>query len=383
MSTTAFDLGRRLRAAHEQRPVPNIAHAPALPPSAPIAVQARTTDTGHQVLAASTTTAATATGPEALEALQHVGVTLSTDTFPTLLVADRESLATLLTLAERCAWHPTLSPVAAIAAWWAARAEHPGTGATIVIIEALRRRWTLGVPESDERDLSTWATWLKTPGTDTDLLHNLCTAVTTNATPFPGLQSMHSQDQASWEWLRQHPTLWANPDSRAAAALALTTRCDATDLYNSFQLDDPLAATRATHSGEVVTGTITSTEPLQLTADHTLSRLRADTDVEGWFGHPWETHQRSISARIESTQVTTAGELVLTLTPASRRSPYETGQRLTLRPRRVDPFQQMGARRQRRQRHAAPTNWLATRDCPAPLRRDVPLDIAIAAATDD
>ena len=57
-----------------------------------------------------------------------------------------------------------------------------------------------------------------------------------------------------------------------------------------------------------------------------------------------------------------------------------TGDRLTLRPGRVDPNMQANARRLAAAGYRRGTNWIAGRGNPVPRRGDVPLDVIVAAA---
>ena len=72
---------------------------------------------------------------------------------------------------------------------------------------------------------------------------------------------------------------------------------------------------------------------------------------------------------------------VVTITDAVvRPGPARIGQRVTLRPRSVDPRQQRSGRQELHRRYAARRSWLSGGSAPAPRRRDVPLDVVIAAA---
>jgi hypothetical protein len=53
---------------------------------------------------------------------------------------------------------------------------------------------------------------------------------------------------------------------------------------------------------------------------------------------------------------------------------------VTLRPRAVDPRQQRSNRQELHRRYAARRSWLSGGAPPTPRRRDVPLDVVIAAA---
>lgn len=377
MSTAAYDLGRRVRAAQTGRPIANLTHAPCLPPDRPVAVVVAEGPDGVLLDVATAEGSHTASGPRALRALRDAGIDLG-ESHRTLIVPDQATLDALLTLARASASDPELADVAATVGWWSTRAEHPGSGAVTVLVDALPQRWTLGVEREQERELDVWMAWLGTGGDGAAALLILAHEVASGTT-LPGLLDVHEQDCASWRWLREHRDTWYRVDGRGQAALGLTTRCDAADLYASLLLDDPLAAARAAYSGEVVTGEVVSTGPIVVRADRPLSRLRVGNDVDTWPGEAHQVAHTALSGQISSTTVDLTGALHIVLTGTGRQS-AEIGSRLTLRPRRVSVHQQRRSRTLRGVRQKATSNWLATRECPAPARREVPLDIAIAAA---
>ena len=378
MTITAFNLGQRLRAAHEQRPIPVSASAPALPLAEPVALTLTGQDGTLTLTAATATASSTESGTRVLHALKAIGLDLARS-HRTLIVADRATIHALDGLARAHAKDAALADVAAVAGWWATRAEHPGSGAVLILTEALPRRWTLGVHPDQERDLHTWAQWLGLASTGTSLMHDLAAAVTAPPTR-QGLLTFDTQDSRSWQWLQGHPDFWWREDGRGQAALGLATRCDAADLFRSLAMDDPLVAAQAAYSGDIVTGTVSSTQPLAVRADRPLARLRAGTLVDTWIGEPWQVATSTLSGRIDAATIDTNGTLFLTIGQVRRPPPI--GTRLTIRPRRVSAHMQTYSRRERRVRQSHAGNWLATRECPAPARRDVPLDIAIAAADD-
>ena len=59
---------------------------------------------------------------------------------------------------------------------------------------------------------------------------------------------------------------------------------------------------------------------------------------------------------------------------------FGLGQRVTLRPRSVDPRQQRSGRHELHRRYAARRSWLSGGSAPTARRRDVPLDVVVAAA---
>lgn len=380
MTAAAFDLGRRLRAARDGQPVPTSRSAPALPPTSPIAVDLHAEGRRIVATASDGVTTAQAYEEDIIDVLESLGVVL-TLTYRTLIVPNRSTLHTLEELARAKARDHRGNETAAVLGWWADRAEHPGSGAVLILQETLPARWTLGVHPDRERDLTVWARWLGVTTTGTEMLLDLAAAVTASPTR-DGLLTAHSRDDASWQWLEKRRQSWHLPDSRAQAALGLISRCDAAELYESIALDDSLVAHRASFSGEVITGTVTATQPLTIRADRLAIRLRQGAHVDTWPGEAWQPATTTLRGRITDSTVNIAGELHLTIGETSRLRVPAVGERLTLRPRRVNPHQQGAALRRRRRRHNAAQNWLATRNCPPPLRRNVPLDIAIATADD-
>jgi hypothetical protein len=84
---------------------------------------------------------------------------------------------------------------------------------------------------------------------------------------------------------------------------------------------------------------------------------------------------------VAGTRVTTDERLVITIADADvRPGPAYEGQRVTLRPRSVDPRQQRSGRQELHRRYAARRSWLSGGSAPSPRRRDVPLDVVVAAA---
>jgi hypothetical protein len=160
-------------------------------------------------------------------------------------------------------------------------------------------------------------------------------------------------------------------------------------LYESLRLGDPLVATRESFSGTVVSGIVTAVSArtmVEVTLDHLACRLRHDAAVEGFTGYPRNVPASNgrgpwLHGRVASTQVTSDERLVITIGDAVvRPGPAHVGQRVTVRPRSVDPRQQRSGRQELHRRYAARRSWLSGGSAPAPRRRDVPLDVVVAAA---
>ncbi|WP_298462020.1 hypothetical protein [uncultured Cellulomonas sp.] len=384
MSRQLLDLGARLRAATDSQPVALAAYAPALPPTAPVAV-ALDPD-GHSLRATDGTTTTSGTGRQALIALDDLGITLDAPTYRTLVITSPAALSALTTLART---YPSAA-CAPVIAWWDQRADHPGTGAVHAVIATARQRWVLGVAPDRERDLDTWLTWLGITSTGPQALLDLARASTAGST-LPGLLDAAGADTRAWERHQQRIAAgrpWLAPDNRADAALGLASRSHATEHYASLRLDDPLVAHAATTDGTVVTGHLTHHDTASITvrAARPLSRLRVGSEVTGWIGAALDAHAGPayVTGRVLTATVGTDAALTLTVGDfAKRPAQHPAGTMLTLRPRRVDPFMQANGRRLMAGNFHRSGNWLAGRGRPVLTRSDVPLDVVVAAADPD
>jgi hypothetical protein len=331
-----------------------------------------------------------ASGPMALSALTNLAVTPGADP-RTLVVANRDALTRLHELAYATDPTSTNTGAAAVVNWWAQRADHPGTRAVLDLVTACSARWTLGVPPTHEREHVIWRQWLGVADRGPRGLLDLASRVSREPT-LPGLTALVEDDQASldifnarfadarsnWDWRRR--------DSRREAALGLASRCDATELYASLRLGDPLVATRESFAGSVVCGVVSAVAArvVEVTADLLACRLREQSDVEAFPGRPMDlppalTSSPVLRGKVAATRVDGTGHLVITIESSSVR-PTNVGQRLTLRPRSVDPRQQRGGRQELHRRYAARRSWLSGGAAPTPRRREVPLDVVVAAA---
>jgi hypothetical protein len=115
-------------------------------------------------------------------------------------------------------------------------------------------------------------------------------------------------------------------------------------------LGDPLVATRECFSGTVVSGLVTAVASrtlFKVTLDQLACRLREGAAIEAsprdvppaGACDPW------LHGRVAATRVTTDERLVIPITDAVvRPGPAHVGQRISLRPRAVDPRQQRSGR---------------------------------------
>jgi hypothetical protein len=391
VSVALFGLGQRLHAATVGQPVAGCRFAPVLPPVETIAVTVGGAGEGVLVRAADAARQTAASGPHALSALVELGLGLGPAP-RTLVVPDRGSLDRLLELARHT--DPTSAnwEVAATVGWWDQRADHPGTGALLDLTSACGERWVLGVPPADERQPSIWRRWLQVAYPGPRGLLGLADLVATGES-LPGLETFAEDDRRSWEYFRSRvldpakPWDWRTRDNRREAALGLATRNDAAELYASLRLADPLVAQREAFGGMVVSGVVRRLLPeavIEISLDRLVCRLRVDTAVEGYPGEPGAVPTRAglpwLRGRVGATRVTADERLVLTLSQTQVRGSLRRGQRLTLRPRAIDPNQQRSGRHELHRRYATRRPWLSGGSAPTPHRREVPLDIVIGAA---
>ena len=393
MSATLFDLAQRFRAATLGCPVARASYAPVLPPVEPVAVSLAGSRDRVLVRASDGIGLTTGSGPGALSALADLGVSTGGEV-RTLVVADRDTLSALLDLARATDRDSASAGAAAVLGWWSQRADHPGAGAVLMVIPACSARWVLGVPPATERRLEVWRQWLGVADAGPSGLLQLASTVSAGRT-LPGLEAFVEDDLRSWEAFTDRvndsttPWDWRARDSRREAALGLATRCDAAELYESLRLGDPLVALRESFSGTVVSGVLSamhSRSVVELTLDHLACRLREGTAVEGYPGDPRDlpaggAASPALRGTVTASCVTADERLVLTISEAILRPQQaRIGQHITLRPRAIDPRQQRSGRQELHRRYAARRSWLSGGPPPAPRRRDVPLDVAIAAA---
>jgi hypothetical protein len=391
VSLALFDLGQRLHAATLGQPVARCCFVPVLPPVEPIAVTVTGAGEGALVRASDAMRQTAASGPGALSALVDLGLGLGPEP-RTVVVLDRGSLDRLLELARHTSPTSANWDVAATVGWWDQRADHPGTGAVLDLTLVCAERWVLGVAPADEHHLRVWRHWLRVAEPGPQGLLELADLVAAGET-LPGLETFAEDDRRSWDYFRSrtldpaNPWDWRTRDNRREAALGLATRNDAAELYASLRLADPLVAQREAFGGMVVSGIVqrlVADAVIEVSLDRLVCRLRADTAVEGYPGEPGGVPTRSglpwLRSRVGATRVTADEHLIVTLNQVQVRGSLRRGQRLTLRPRAVDPNQQRSGRHELHRRYATRRSWLSGGSAPTPHRRDVPLDIVIGAA---
>ena len=386
MTVEWFDLGQRLVAAAAGRPVARLVHAPVPAPQRPVAVRASRTAAGRVTLTAATPEhpARTARGAAGLGLLADLGVRLSAARWATLVTDDAATLPALLHLARAATSAGAHGDVAAHVGWWADRAEYPGGSAVLALGPACRARWTTGATPDSERHAGTWRTWLDVADDGCRGLLDLAARVS-DGPVLPLLQEVLRGEEYAWTRAQaEHADgwNWRATDTVGRAAVALRGRCDTADLHAAALLDDPLHRRRAVHTGHVVVGTVTvgpgPREPLHVACDRMDARLRVGTQVTGWTGTPDASTGDRFSGSVSRAAVQ-HGQLVLTVTGATVHRPG-CGARVTLRPAPPSVHQMTSGRSRVRRLYGTRTSWLTTGRTPTPTRRDVPLDVLVAAA---
>ena len=402
MTATLFDAGARLRAAAEQRLVPRMYHRPvAADGRLMLAIASTTMGRGpgaRRVLRAAMSDGRTATG-DSIGALSTLAV-FACDPDPiTLVVATRADLDLLLRLAKTAADTGREGDLAHLINVAAHSADHPGSSLVVIATEACAARWYTGEPPAHDRLLSTWTRWLRIASNGPNALLDIAEKVLAGPA-LPGEGAILDADV--WRWtgarhVREGGGDWRRNDSRMMAAIGLKSRCDAAELHVGLLLSDPYLAAREVHNGHVVTGhVVESRKRHALVSDRLDCRLKAGARVEGWVGTPRQSPRSDVpesdaqgirvKGTVETVAITAAGHLEIVLTGMRRMA--QTPEPLvipdtatmTLRPAAADPNMQTRGRQNLRDRYKSGASWLVGGDIPARPKRQVPLDVAVAAA---
>lgn len=387
MTVEIYDAAQRRYAAETGSPVWRVAHALIRARQDAVAVR----ETGHRgqvVIARRGGVPVTAAGGEALDALAAAGVVMDRDTPPQVLVADPATVAILADLARVHAGadDPMRASAAEAIAWCTERADFPGTSALVDLAAVSAVALVAGVPPSRDRVPATWHTWLDLPDDRVAATFAWAEVLAERPAGMPALlDTVLTDDTESWERRREavaggwcHTT----PEGLAHAAVGLRTRCDTADLWEAALLSDPTWRRRAVHTGHVVVGTAerrTGVHGFLVVSDRLDARMSAGTEVTGWTGDPdAETFGRFFTA-VRSTSVVD-GRLVLTCDKAARMPAH--GDPVTLTPAPPSPQLQTSVRINMWTKYKARGSWIARADTPTLSRRDVPLEVMIAAADD-
>lgn len=394
MNPEAFDVGMRLRAAHEARVQPRTAHTPYLRRAPRIAV---TVDgDGTVTTRRDRGREASADGVDGLRLLAAVLPKTPDDPWHTLVVPTRSHLARL---ARLCHAHlepgTALDAVGTLVDWWQQRAEHPGNQSVVVVVDACRQRWVTGGTPADENDLAHWYRWLRVRKSGTEALLAAADLVQ-DGTEHP-LLANNVRDGHAWRLMRQRVDAgwdWRLPDSAAQAAIGLRARENAANLYERALLDDPAWERRQRHAGYVVTGTVrTMRGPRVVVAADTSCRHKEGREVLVTVTK--DRHgggaSEQVRAVIHAIEVEPAADpdgpdrLVLDLAPSGRdaRAAFGLvgpGDPVKVKPEAASPDRDERGERNLAFRYANRSPWATgRRGTPTEIRRDVPLDVVAAA----
>ena len=385
-SAASIEQLMRARAAARERIVPRTAYAPALTPTRPLAIAFD--EASETFTVGDEENVATAKVADLLDLLADLGATFKADEYRSLLIADQTTARALRTIAATCRKH---HEAGLMLDWWMQRLDHPGTGATYVVPDLLRRRYVTGANVEDEAEWATWATWTQTPTTPVvAALLNLA-RLGVDGTTLPGLDSFRDDDVYAYTQarLKRRPSRSASPKE---SATTLLTCSQATERLESLLMEDPMLAERYARTGHLISGTLTTltlngktATDLEVHVNGLLSRFRVGDEVELWNGGPSAAPANGITLQrgvIAEARIDPHG-LHVRVNSLIPRTTRQCGDTLTVRPRHVDPMQQrtLIGHYNRRLFHA--DNTLMRRDAPAPTRRTVPLDVILAAADDE
>lgn len=383
MTAEWFDLGQRLYAASVRRPVARLSGAPFENVTHPVAVRASVHGgTVTASLAVPSGRVQTVRGRAVLSALGRHGVSMASDNWRTLVTDDRATLGVLAELARTVKPAEADSDVAAHIGWWAARSDFPGTSAVVDVVAASRQRWVIGEPSHAEKLAATWRSWLGVADDSTAGVLALFDLLI-EGEPINGIGSIRADDAFEWAAARSEHNDgrdWRHTDPVGRAAVGLSARCNAAEVYESALLADPLYRRRAFHTGHVVTGTLHRVESrtITVTCERLDARLRPQNSVVGWAGVADTTTLGRFAGTVKETE-TVAGRLVLHMTVSLTHLPADgVTVSLMVSPARESAIRDGKSRYSRL--YATHSSWLTTGRTPTPARRDVPLEVLVAAA---
>ena len=389
MTVEWYDAGLRLAASAHDRLVSRMQGRPFGNVSDPIAVRAvRVDGTVRADVATRGQRGRTVHGDAGvLCALGAAGASITRQRC-TLVTDDAVTLAVLADVAARHPANGRYGDVAAHVAWWSDRADFPGTSAVVNVVDACRLRWMPpDVPEGDH-SAAVWRRWLSVGDASVAGLLALLDRLVASGGPLGYLDRIAEDDQHVWDELRgAYPAGIGigGHESIARSAVALQARCDAAEMWQAALLADPLWRRRAVHTGDVVEGIAVHTadaNTIEVACRRGDARLRADSRV--WVGAgDVRTEQVQLGAGTVLGSDMVAGVLRLRVHVVRRDSTVADGGPVTLTPVMLANLNALATNRKRLTRLYANHGWLPAGFTPTPHRRDVPLDVVVAAADPD
>lgn len=388
MTSAWFDLGLRLHAAHTRVPAARLAGAPIVTPHDPVAVRGSLSKGEPTLTIATRDRNDSVTGAaEGLALLASFGFSI-TRPDPVTVVTDQHAPTIRALQAVVAGWSEgnPHAEAAAHVVWTLNRSDFPHAPALVDVLALCRTRYALGIAPEGERDAAVWRDWLDVPDDGlTGVLDLLDRA--TSGDPLDGLQPLAEDDAYTWARAATEYTEgrdWRSPESIARAALGLRSLCDATDLHATALLGDPLHRRAAVHSGHVTVGTSTAVEGrrkgLTLTSERLGSRLRAGEAVQGRVGGPMST-EPVFTGTVRESGVED-GRLVVLIDGVTGAAPG-AGETISVHQAPPNAHAQRRGRGSIGRLYATRRSWLATGRAPKATRREVPLDVLVAAADTD
>ncbi|MBU8840166.1 MULTISPECIES: hypothetical protein [Mycobacteriaceae] len=387
MTVEFFDLAQRLYARQAGRPVLRMAQSLFTVAADAVCVDAhRDGDTVVATVCGSGSSSRTIRGGAAvLAALHTAGARFGGDTPCQLIIADPSTLAVLVGAARTLCGDgdPAVAEASAVVGWWQDRTGYPGTGAVVELLAHSRQRYiTAGTPD-DERTVAHWRRTLGI-GSGVQGLGAWAAAVGVGerlASLEPVIEDdAYTYGMAGASFAKGGD--WTKPDSAPGAALGLRRRCNAAELWESVLLEDRLWRHRGVHTGHVAGGVTVGRDSTRfmVACERMDSRLREGASVRGWingvdsFDRAWP-----FVGEVTATEAVD-GTLHLTVAGVRAEAQPRDGEWVTLMPAAPQPQRVNSALYSYRRLLMRSDSWIASGRTPSMSRRDVPLDVLIAAA---
>lgn len=393
MTTKMFDLGIRLKAHQTGQLQPRLTGTPwvAAYPLVALDVDGKTVTVQHAGGEPMTGTGAAGFAP----LIQLVPEEGNVDNRPvhTLVVRNRRVVTDALGLLADTDGIP--AGVGLLLRWWDQRLAMPDSQAAVAVIAACKQRWVTGEHLQAEADLSTWARWFDVPTVGvatTGVLLTLAAKVRTGPPldgVYDGSATLTSGD--GWAWRRLARDVSAGwhakqRDPRAREAMTLLAANRSVEQFDQVLREDPVWQARSRWEGTVVTGTVGRVGTSVTVVSHqteckyrvgqTLQLRSSRRDADG--------APTVVTVEVETLTVDrTSGAVSLTVRGQTRK---DVGRMALLRPTDDALLLPRPSSPAARGREAATVagrlaqdHWVQTGQAGPTVRRDVPLDVIVAA----
>lgn len=391
MTVEFFDLAQRFYAARAGHPVRRIKHALAVMDAAPIVVRAEAGADAVPSAEVSTNpgdSVAVRGSRELVAALAQAGVSITGSRWRQLIVPDTRSLNVMVEAAREHRFDRTreVAAAAAVIGWWADQAAHPGTCAVINLLETSRLRFITGNAPAAERDP---ALWLSAFGVSAGITGLWQWAQAVTAGPYlDALQNGVVDDHQGWSAAAARFSAhgdWAGTERAPVAAMALRRRCDAADWWDAALRTDVWWRHRSQHTGHLTGGEIVAQVPTGfiVRCERLDARLRQGNQVCWWVGGPETFQTRNYSSGEVREATAEDGALLMTITGMMKAARPSVGQWASVMARPPLPQAITSGMRSYSALQFSSKSWITSGKTPPVSRRDVPLDILVAAAERD